>query len=97
MFEDEFLYCHSSKKWLRYNGYKWDWCLKGEEVEAAKVICAELASRAGNLIKLDPTNNEAKLWASHARTSRNNKRIAAMLDLATSEPNMSIASIQELD
>ena len=97
MFEDEFLYCHSSKKWLRYNGYKWDWCLKGEEVEAAKVICAELASRAGNLIKLDPTNNEAKLWASHARTSRNNKRIAAMLELATSEPNMSIASIQELD
>lgn len=97
MFEGEFLYCHSSKKWLRYDGYRWEWCLKGEEVEAAKIICAELADRAGKLITLDPTNNVAKLWASHARTSRNNKRIAAMLELASSEQNMSIASIQELD
>ena len=97
MYEGEFLFCHAKRKWLRYDGFRWVWCVKGEEVEAAKAISHILSERAGELFKLDPNNGVSKIWIAHAKTARNNKRIEAMLTLASSEPGMSIASINELD
>jgi P4 family phage/plasmid primase-like protien len=97
MYEGEFLFCHARRKWLRYDGFRWVWCVKGEEVEAAKSISHTLSERAGELFKLDPNNGVSKIWIAHAKASRNSKRIEAMLTLASSEPGMSIASINELD
>lgn len=97
MFEGEFLFCHSNRKWLRFNGMRWEWCQKDEQMGAAKLVAEQIMEKAGELFKLDPTGAISKAWQSHAKTIRNNGRIIAMLDLATSEPGMSISSIGELD
>jgi P4 family phage/plasmid primase-like protien len=97
MFEGEFLYCHSKHKWLRFTGMRWDWCYKGEEVGAAKLVAESLMEKAGELFKVDPSGVMSKAWQSHAKNTRNNGRILAMLELAASEPSMSIADVSELD
>ena len=97
MFEGEFLFCHSNKKWLRFTGLRWEWCQKGEEVGAAKEVAQMLIEKAAELFKIDPNSASAKAWQALARSTRNNSRISAMLELAASEPGMSIADISELD
>ncbi|QKM64690.1 hypothetical protein DCO17_05235 [Polynucleobacter tropicus] len=97
MFEGEFLFCHSNRKWLRFNGKRWEWCQKDEQMGAAKLVAEKIMDKAGELFKLDPTGAVSKAWQSHAKTIRSNGRIIAMIELATSEPGMSIASISELD
>jgi len=97
MFEGEFLFCYSNKKWLRFNGLRWEWCLKGEEVGAAKEVSQKLIEKAAELFKIDPNSANAKAWQALARSSRNNGRILAMLELSASEPGMSIANFSELD
>lgn len=97
MFEGEFLFCHSNRKWLRFNGMRWEWCQKDEQMGAAKLVAEQIMEKAGELFKLDPTGALSRAWQSHAKTIRNNGRIIAMLELAASEPGMSISSISELD
>ena len=97
MFQGEFLFCHSNRKWLRFDGLRWQWCLKGEEVGAAKAVAQTLIEKAAQLYLLDPNSFSTRAWQSHAKTARNNGRILAMLELASSEPGMSIANISELD
>ncbi|QWD88543.1 PriCT-2 domain-containing protein [Polynucleobacter sp. MWH-CaK5] len=97
MFEGEFLFCHSNRKWLRFNGMRWEWCQKDEQMGAAKLVAEQIMEKAGELFKLDPRGAISRAWQSHAKTIRNNGRIIAMLDLAASEPGMSISSISELD
>ena len=97
MFEGEFLYCHSNHKWLRFTGMRWEWCLKGEEIGAAKLIAKSLIEKAGELFKIDPTGAMSKAWQAHAKNTRNSGRILAMLELTASEPGMSIANVSELD
>lgn len=97
MFEGEFLYCHSNHKWLRFTGMRWEWCQKDEQIGAAKLVAEQIMDRAGELFKLDPTGPVSKAWQSHAKTIRSNGRIVAMLELATSEPGMSISNISNLD
>jgi P4 family phage/plasmid primase-like protien len=97
MFEGEFIFCHSNRKWLRFNGKCWEWCQKDEQMGAAKLVAEQIMEKAGELFKLDPTGAVSKAWQSHAKTIRSNGRIIAMLELATSEPGMSISSINELD
>lgn len=96
-FEGEFLYCHSNSRWLRFTGLRWEWCQKGEEIGAAKVIAEMLIEKAAELFKLDPSGPISKSWMIHAKNTRNNGRLIAMLQLAASEPGMSIANISELD
>lgn len=96
-FQGELLYCHSNKKWLRFDGYKWAWCDKNEEYDAGKLIAENVLEQALELTRLDPNSVDSKNWLSHAKQVRNINRIRAMLDLATSEPGMSIASINQLD
>ena len=97
MFEGEFLFCHSNRKWLRFTGMRWEWCQKDEQIGAAKLVAEQIMDKAGELFKLDPAGATAKAWQSHAKTIRNNGRIIAMLELATSEPGMSIGNISDLD
>ncbi|MBU3617607.1 phage/plasmid primase, P4 family [Polynucleobacter sp. JS-Fieb-80-E5] len=97
MFEGEFLFCHSNRKWLRFTGMRWEWCQKDEQIGAAKLVAEQIMDKAGELFKLDPTGATSKAWQSHAKTIRNNGRIIAMLELATSEPGMSISNISDLD
>jgi len=97
MFEGEFMFCHSNRKWLRFTGLRWEWCQKGEEYGAAKEVAQMLIEKAAELFKIDPNSASAKAWQTLARSTRNNSRISAMLELAASEPGMSIADISELD
>lgn len=96
-FQGELLFCHSNKKWLRFDGCKWAWCDKGEEYDAGKLIAENILEQALELTKLDPNSADSKIWFSHAKQVRNINRIKAMLNLAASEPGMSIASVNELD
>ena len=97
MFEGEFLYCRSNRKWLRFTGMRWEWCQKGEEIGAAKLIAQQIMDKAIELLKIDPSSAVSKAWLNHAKAIRSNGRILAMLDLATSEQGMNIADISELD
>ncbi len=97
MFEGEFLFCHSNRKWLRFTGMNWEWCQKDEQIGAAKLVAEQIMDKAGELFKLDPTGPLSKAWQSHAKAIRSNGRIIAMLELATSEPGMSISNISDLD
>jgi len=96
-FQGELLFCHSNKKWLRFDGSRWIWCDKGEEYDAGKLIAESILEQALDLTRLDPNSVESKNWLSHAKQVRNINRIKAMLELATSEPGMSIGSINQLD
>lgn len=97
MFEGEFLFCHSNRKWLRFNGMRWDWCQKDEQIGAAKLVAEQIMDKAGELFKVDPNGAVSKAWQNHAKITRSNGRILAMLELASSEPGMSIGSSSELD
>ncbi len=97
MFEGEFLFCHSNRKWLRFTGMRWEWCQKDEQIGAAKLVAEQIMDKAGELFKLDPNGPQSKAWQSHAKAIRSNGRIIAMLELATSEPGMGIANISDLD
>ena len=97
MFEGEFLFCHSNRKWLRFTGMRWEWCQKDEQIGAAKLVAEQIMDKAGELFKLDPNGPLSKAWQSHAKAIRSNGRIIAMLELATSEPGMGISNISDLD
>ncbi|MBU3621975.1 phage/plasmid primase, P4 family [Polynucleobacter sp. CS-Odin-A6] len=97
MFEGEFLFCHSNRKWLRFTGMRWEWCQKEEQIGAAKLVAEQIMDKAGELFKLDPTGPLSKAWQAHAKAIRSNGRIIAMLELATSEPGMGISNISDLD
>ena len=83
-------------KWLRWSkdDQKWLWCELGEHIEAAKETVLELHRLA---MQNGATNPDAwKSVISMMAALQTEARIKAMLELAKSEPNMSILP-EELD
>lgn len=95
--EGKLLFCHSRSKWLKYDGIVWNWCNSGEELEAAKEVATELAIRAAEQFKKDPSNQESKIQLSHAKSAHNTSRLEAMLRTASTENGMKIAQYSDLD
>ena len=93
-----FLFCHSNKKWLRWNGMRWQWCEQGEEMEMAKWVADQGVRAAAQAFRNDPSGSRPKEMLKAAQMLHGNKkRMTDMLDLTVSEEGMSIASQADLD
>ncbi|QWD86375.1 hypothetical protein AOC06_05190 [Polynucleobacter paludilacus] len=96
-FRGKMIYCYPKSKWLKFNETRWEWCEKGEALQAAKNIASEIAKHAGIVFGKDPANSNSKKLIQHAQNSQNINRLEAMLQTAASEPDMGIGSLGELD
>lgn len=88
------LYVHDREKWLQWRDNRWNWCHKGEEIERAKDIAVFLTTEAAKIAAAEPDRG-SKLVRETAEAHKE-PRIKAMLNLARSEPGMSV-TIGELD
>ena len=89
------LYVHAARQWYRWAGDRWVPCLQGEEMEAAKRAADQALDQAAKRHQTDP--DRGKRLVSWATTLRNVNRLQAMLELASSEPGMSAASLRDFD
>ena len=84
-------YCHPWKKWLYWDGRRWDLDRVGVLPQCAKRTARSIAQEEMTLT--DPDNNDADSGASlgvWARKSEDYKRVTAMIKLAESEPGIPI-------
>jgi putative DNA primase/helicase len=86
----QFLYVATVRKWLMWRNEKWNWCAKGEEVEAAKTAVSALYTAAGEVLAEDP--DQGNRAVRDAIKAHGLYQINAMLKLAQSEPGMVINS-----
>ncbi len=82
-------------KWLSWDGTRWVWCARGEEMAAAKVVAGKILKYAAELFAADP-NKHGKLLG-FAKKLQNLPRLMAMVELAKSEEGMSLGHMSELD
>jgi len=97
MFKGKMIYCYPRSKWLFFKDGYWQWCEKGDELQAAKQVALQIAQYAGARFSSDPNNPKIKKLLSHAQITQNINRLQAMLQTAAAEKNMGIGSMNELD
>lgn len=90
-------YCYPRSQWIKFNGMVWEWCTRGEELEAAKSVAINLAKNASEIFAREPESQKAKKAIQHAQNSHGIKRLEAMLITAASEVGMGIGHMSELD
>ena len=90
-------YCYPRAQWIKFNGMIWEWCARGEELEAAKLVAKNLAMNASELFVREPESQRAKKAIQHAQNSHGIKRLEAMLITAASEVGMGVGHMSELD
>lgn len=93
-YKGQFCFVHKQRQWLCWDGIVWVPAERGEAIEAAKGLAIELLATAieANAKRLAGAK-QAVADAKHAHTERG---IMAMLNLASSEPELAI-SIHDLD
>lgn len=80
------------KQWLIWNGQRWAWDDVGEVIELAKAVTKEIYAEADAC-----TDDDTRIAiAKFAKSSQKKERIAAMIDLARSIPDL-VAPICSLD
>lgn len=72
----------------------WEWCDKGEAIDATKAVAMQLIDIGRQHLSTDQSRGSSLI--KHGIKSHDLKRIEAMLKLAASEPGMTV-SINELD
>lgn len=93
----QFLFVHSDKIWLQWDGMRWAKCEQGEERAAARQIALEGLDDAQAAMKANPTDRTRDDWRQATSVFRNEKRHDALLRVASSEPDMSISNPGKLD
>ncbi len=88
-YRGKFLYVWGLDSWFQWNDIVWRKCTSGEEASAAKAISDLIADTAILTLKEDSQN--AKPLLMHALKAQNYPHIKSMVDLARSEPFMSIS------
>jgi putative DNA primase/helicase len=86
----ELAFVHELKGWMHWSADRWSGCNAGEEIERAKVTCQALFKAAGEELSKDP--DRGKRLASEAAQAHRAPRIKAMLELAQSDPMLSISA-----
>jgi putative DNA primase/helicase len=86
MWRGVLLYVTDRHKWLLWDKGLWRLCEKGEEIKCAKAVCADLYASAGRLLAKDA--DKGKRMAQEAISAHKLPRIKAMVELASSEPEM---------
>lgn len=89
-----FLYVTTRNRWLQWINEKWLFCEKDEHITKAKEVCARMHDTALEMFQQD--QEKGKRLLQDAKASHNMPRLAAMLKLTVSEPEMA-ATDRELD
>ncbi|MBU1181372.1 MAG: hypothetical protein KKF00_04255 [Proteobacteria bacterium] len=82
----EVRYCHQRRRWLFYNGVRWEFDESGEIERRAKDVIRGIYEEASQFGDED----RRKEYARHAIRSESAQKIRAMISLAESEPGISI-------
>lgn len=93
--QDRLIYAAQAGRWLSWDGTRWVWCSRGEEMAAAKKVAAKVLEHAGKLYAQDPERNKRRM--AFAMRLQNLSRLEAMIELAKSEPGMTVGHMTELD
>ncbi len=94
MFSGKMLYIHSQNKWLRWSGDRWVLCDRGQEIEAAKAAAQVMMADAAASLTVDQDRGKGRVR--DAVAAHNLSRLKATLELAQTEPGMSVGPA-ELD
>lgn len=86
----ELAYIFDQKCWMQWDGDRWVRCSFGEEVEHAKATCQAIYSAAGQVLTRDP--ERGKRLAREAAQAHLAQRLKAMVELARSDPKLSVPS-----
>ncbi|MBU1362891.1 MAG: hypothetical protein KKE51_03595 [Gammaproteobacteria bacterium] len=89
------LYAAQGGRWLYWDGSRWCWCNTGEEMQAAKKVADKALEWASKLCQQDADKNKKRM--AFALRLQNLPRLQAMLELARSEPGMTIGHMSEFD
>jgi P4 family phage/plasmid primase-like protien len=92
---DKLIYVNQAGRWLRWDGTRWAWCDRGEEMAYAKSTADLILQWAADLVKKDKDKHQKRLSA--ALRLQNLPRLEAMIELAKSEPGMCVGQMTELD
>ncbi len=80
---DKLRFVGPAGRWLKWNGTIWEWCSKGEEMQAAKRVADKILDHVMTLYQADPERHRKALtWAMGLQGI---KRLEATLALAQSE------------
>lgn len=90
-------FVHPARKWIQFDGRRWMWCEAREEMAAAKATADSILDEAATCIKRDPNNPTHKRLWTHARRSQDERRLLAMVSLASCEQGASVSSVDQLD
>jgi len=85
-------YCHDRKRWLVWNGRKWEWDMGAKVAILAKLTVRSIYHEVAEEEDKDVRSN----IVSHAKRSESDHRLTAMMNLTQSEPGIPI-QITELD
>jgi putative DNA primase/helicase len=96
-YKEKFLYCYGLNAWYWWEGYRWQPSLGGEPLQAAKVIAEEALNDAFKAYKSDSSDINTKNLTQARSVHKNVKRLEAMLIMAATENDMSIANPSEFD
>ena len=96
-FRGRLLYVHAVATWYAWNGQRWAPCDSGEAMPAAKLIADECISETVSALRNDPTEGAKRNVTQALGVHRSIRRLEAMLQVAASEPGMSIAHPGLLD
>ena len=83
-------YVYERKKWMHWGYSRWAMCVAGEEVERAKETCRAIYSAAGQELAKDPEKSQKLVR--EAAQAHLSQRIKAMVDLAQSDPMLTVSS-----
>lgn len=89
------LHVGQAGRWLVWDGTRWTWCACGEEMAAAKKIAAGTLQWASRLYSEDAEKHKRRM--DFALRLQNLPRLEAMVELAMSEPGMTVGHMSELD
>jgi putative DNA primase/helicase len=93
---DRVLFIYETGDVLQFTPAGWMSAPIGAAENAAKAVVAQCLIKAAELGRTDPDSSEAKKLRTHANQSSTLPRIQAMIELAKSEPGMSV-SLSEFD
>ena len=88
MFGGRLLYVHGLKKWLRWSDDRWVLCDQGQEIEAAKQAAQAMMADAAASLAVDQDRGKGRI--KEAVAAHNISRLKAAMELAQSEPGMSV-------
>lgn len=87
-----FLYDHSARKWRNWHNGSWQFCERGEPIEAMKAIADALMAEARRRQREAPQSEQTKKLLACAHRAQSAQGIKAPLELAQSAPELAVSA-----